>query len=72
MKGSNTWIILEGLDQVLKFELYPNNNHVEYKARITGKNIVLEMWASILISNNDSKLVANQVSKKYQENNLTL
>lgn len=71
MKGSGTKIILEGpsnilIEQTLKFELTSNNNQVEYEALVVGMVLALEIGAFTLKDKRNSKLVSNQVSRKYQ------
>lgn len=66
-------IIFEGpgdivIGQALKFRFTASNNQAKYEALIACMSVTLEMGATIIKAKSESKLVANQVSDKYQAN----
>ena len=70
MKGSGTWIILEGLDnftleKALKINFKASNNQAEYKALIESPKLAREVEAKKLRCYIDSQLVQGQVANRY-------
>lgn len=71
IKGIGSKIILDEPNDLLirkslKFEFKASNNQTEYEALVTDMTLSLKVGVSTLRANNDSQLVAKQVSDGYQ------
>nr|KYP32048.1 Retrovirus-related Pol polyprotein from transposon opus [Cajanus cajan] len=70
-KGGGAGIILEGpnqvtLEQSLKFSFKVTDNQAEYEALLAGLRLARDLGARKVSCNNDSKLMVEQLSGKYQ------
>jgi len=65
-KSCSARVMLELLEQALKFEFKTSNNQVEYEAIIADLNLTLDLEVKRLIYKSESQLVVDQLKGEFE------